>query len=292
MVQEVLGLYGHAIQAILFYGSCFRKGDDADGIVDMYLLVNGYRRTYRRSDYAFLNKLLPPNVFYLKVPYEGRMHHAKYAVFSFGDFQRGTSMRWFQSYLWGRLAQPVGLVYARNNQVKALVHNALARAVITFITRMLPVMPSQFTARDLWCTGLGRSYGAELRAERSNQLVDLFDAEPHYYEELTRTAMGVVPFSVRAIHNTHRAGYRTQIPALTRLSCRFAWTVRGVQGKVLSILRLFKGLFTFQGGLNYILWKIERHSGINVQLEPRLRRVPVVGVWVLFWRLYRRGAFR
>jgi predicted nucleotidyltransferase len=292
LAQDILERYGDAVQAILFYGSCFRKGDDAGGIVDLYVLVDNYRHAYRKCSHAFFNKLLPPNVFYLEVPYEARICRSKYAILSIKDFLRGTSMRWFHSYLWGRLAQPAGLVYARNDHIATQVNSALGRAVITLITRILPLMPSQFTSRQLWSKGLELSYAAELRAERRDKLVRLFDSDPDHYKELTRVAMDMVPFSIRPQNSTDRSCYMIKSPRLRRLTCRFAWNVRCVQGKGLSILRLFKGLLTFEGGLNYILWKIERHSGVTVKMDSRLRRVPLLGVGVLFWRLYRRGAFR
>jgi hypothetical protein len=58
------------------------------------------------------------------------------------------------------------------------------------------------------------------------------------------------------------------------------------------VLRLLKALFTFKGGIDYVLWKIERHSGVTIEVAPRLRRIPLIGIAVIFWRLYRRGAFR
>ena len=292
LTEEILARYGDAAQAILFYGSCFRRGDDSDGIVDLYLLVDNYRHAYRKRSYAFLNKLLPPNVFYLEIPYRGCVKRTKYAVFSCKDFQRGATMRWFDSYLWSRLAQPMGLVYARNNHVAEQVYATIAHALLTFITRVLPLMPPQFTSRELWCKGLTLSYAAELRAERRDKLIGLFDAAPHHYEELTHAAMGMVPYSVKAMSGTHASCYRASISTLTRISSWVMWTIRRLQGKVLSILRLLKGSYTFQGGLDYLLWKIERHSGVTVQIDRRLRHVPLVGVAVLFWRMYRRGAFR
>ncbi|UCG12684.1 MAG: hypothetical protein JSU72_19765, partial [Deltaproteobacteria bacterium] len=188
LTEEILARYSDAVQAILFYGSCFRKGDDTNGIVDLYVVVDNYRHAYRRCSYAFLNKVLPPNVFYLEVPHEGSVRRAKYSIFSSSDFQRGASKRWFQPYLWSRLAQPMGLVYARNNDSEEGVYNAMAHALLTFITRVLPAIPAHFTVRDLWCKGLALTYGTELRAEQGDKVVDLFDAAPHHYEVITRTA--------------------------------------------------------------------------------------------------------
>jgi hypothetical protein len=294
LAQELLARYGDAVRAILFYGSCFRNGCDDEGIVDLYLLVDEYRHAYSRPFHAFLNQLLPPNVFYHKILYKEDIIRAKYTVFSFKDFQQGTSKRWFHSYLWGRLAQPMGIVYAADTQDAERICAAMANSVITFISRVLPSMPSRFTCRELWCKGLELTYSTELRAERRNKLVALFDFAPQYYEQLTHIAMNMVPFSVveTSEKKALETAYMASIPARVRLANRVAWNIRRIQGKMLSFLRLVKGMFTFDAGLDYILWKIERHSGIMVQIDPRLRRIPVVGTGILFWRLYRRGAFR
>jgi hypothetical protein len=58
------------------------------------------------------------------------------------------------------------------------------------------------------------------------------------------------------------------------------------------MLRLLKGMLTFEGGVDYILWKIRRHSGVAVDAPPRLRRHPILAAGVLAWRIYRRGGFR
>jgi hypothetical protein len=86
--------------------------------------------------------------------------------------------------------------------------------------------------------------------------------------------------------------YQVHIPARVRNRNRLAWGLRNVQGKMLSILRLSKAFFTFEGALEYIQWKIERHSGVKVEWTPRLRKHPLLAVVVLAWRLYRRGGFR
>ena len=43
LIDEILVRHGEAARAILFYGSCLRSGDDLDGLVDLYLLVDNYR---------------------------------------------------------------------------------------------------------------------------------------------------------------------------------------------------------------------------------------------------------
>jgi predicted nucleotidyltransferase len=290
--DKLLANYGKAVEAILFYGSCLRTGDDRGGLVDLYVIVDRYRSAESKRFLAALNKLLPPNVFYLEVPFENRIVRAKYALLSLTDFKRGTSRRWFHSYIWGRFAQPVGLLYARNDRMIHQVHASLAQAVLTFITRVLPRVSSPFSAHDLWRKGLELSYRAELRAERPEKLVRLLEASPNYYEQITRSAMAAVSFEVDIKAGGESVWYTLELPQHVRIKSRLDWLVRRWQGKVLSVLRLLKGLLTFRGGIDYILWKIERHSGVKVEVPLRLKRYPLLATCVIFWKLYRQGAYR
>jgi hypothetical protein len=292
LCDDIRSRYGSAVQAVLFYGSCLRRNDETEGIVDLYVLVDSYRRAYPKGTLAAANTLLPPNVFYLERPWGEGLVRAKYAALSVPDFSRGTSGRWFHSYLWARFAQPVALVYARDAQIAEHVHQALGQAVVTFIRRVVPTLPQRFTAREVWQEGLASSYRAELRAERPDKVVHLFEAWQDYYEQVTCAAMPALPFPVEVIAETEPLLYSAAIPAPTRAVSRVAWAVRSLQGKVLSVLRLVKGLFTFQGGPDYVAWKIERHTGIKVELTARQRRYPLLVLWQVVWRLYRSGAFR
>ena len=276
----------------MFYGSCLRTGDDLDGLVDLYLLVDNYRAAYASRIQAFFNVLLPPNVYYLEREFEGQVVRTKYAVLSLADFQKGTSKRWFHSYLWGRFCQPTALLYARNDEVARLVQRGFARSVLTFMRRVLPRVNAHITARQMWHRGLELSYRAELRAERPEKRARLFDAAPDYYENVTRIAMNAVGFPAEIVNATDGISYRVRIPAWVRYLSRLTWGLRAMQGKLLSALRLLKAMATFEGGVDYILWKIERHSGVRVDIEPRLKRRPLLAIWVLTWRLYRRGGFR
>lgn len=292
LVETILARHGEAVQAIIFYGSCMRAGQEKEGIVDLYVLVDTYRSAYGNAGLALLNWLLPPNVFYMEVPDDGCAVRTKYAVLTLADFQRGTSTAWFHSYLWARFAQPVRLLYARSEQTAQQIHAALARAVVTFVGSILPQVSSRFSARELWCRGLFLSYRSELRAESQDQPVRLVDGDQSYYDMITQSAMAAVPFDVEVIHGSDPVSYRANISASRRFLNRLSWQARRVQGKCLSVLRLVKALFTFKGGLDYILWKIERHSGVGIPADSVLRRYPLIGVWVIFWRLYRRGGFR
>ena len=150
--EKLRARFGRHALAVLFYGSCRRANDDAGGIVDLYVLVDGYRAAHGNVLAALANRLLAPNVYYLETPFAGRVARAKYAVVSLDQFERGTT-HWFHPYLWGRFAQPCGLLFAVDEQVRERVVRALAGAVATFAARTLPGLPAQIRCRGAMDAG-------------------------------------------------------------------------------------------------------------------------------------------
>lgn len=277
--------HGDAVAAVLFYGSCLRLDSDEGKVVDLYVLVDGYRATYGTGLRALLNWILPPNVFYLETPFEDRVVRAKYAVVSLADFAAGAGGRWFHPYLWARFAQPCRLAVCRDDDTRRRVTAALAAAARKSVAEGLALVDGRFTAADLWVALFRQTYRTELRAEPPERAAEIHAAAaPHFARlaELVLPALGASPLAAEE-------GWRA--PARARGNGG-KWALRRVQGKLLSVARLVKAAFTFQDGAQYLLWKIERHSGVSITLTPWQRRHPVLASTALFWRLYRKGAFR
>jgi hypothetical protein len=183
-------------------------------------------------------------------------------------------------------------VYVRSPHVAEAVHAALGQAVLTFLGRVIPRLPSHFTVDELWLRGLALSYRTELRVERPEKMTALFQSAPDYYRRITDAALLALAHDVVVFDESGVHSYQARIKDSTRRRCRIAWAMRTLQGKIFTVLRLLKGAFTFTGGLDYILWKIERHTGVTVEVPSRLKRHPILAICVLSWRMYRKGAFR
>ncbi|MEX2491444.1 MAG: hypothetical protein WD425_06760 [Nitrospirales bacterium] len=284
--------YGQAVQGILLYGSCLRAGTDHNGLVDCYVIVDQYSTVYSSNWLALFNAWLPPNVFYGEVNVDGHTVRMKYAILSLGDFERSVTPKWFHSYFWGRFAQPTAVMACPSQAMKERIVSGLGRAVLTFLGNVVPQMPQQFAAKDVWSIGLALSYGAELRAESTGRIATLWESNHAYYEQAAHAAFSAHFPKVKIIQENDLTMYEIDYSKWERTKNRIGWLVRKVQGKVLSILRLTKAAFTFQGGADYLIWKIERHSGVKVELTPAQRRHPIWAGLTTFWRLYRKGAFR
>jgi hypothetical protein len=292
LVAAILRHHGSAAAAVLFYGSCLRLADPTaadDPVFDFYLLVDDYRQAYEGRLAALANAVLPPNVFYLETSWRGRTLRCKYAVLSLAQFRRTLSPRAFHSYFWARFAQPVRLVHVRDDGVRTLVIGGLIDAVVTLAARACGLLENRFTAADFWTRAFQATYAAELRAEGADRARLIYEADRARYDGLTALALRAAGVDVASAAD---GGLLIRAGAHSHRATRIAWWFRRLVGKLLSILRLTKGVFTFDGGVDYILWKIERHSGVKASATPWQRRHPLLAAPGLAWRLYRRGAFR
>jgi hypothetical protein len=272
LVEAARARFGDAIVAALFYGSCRQRGT-AEGVIDLHVLVDDLHAVLG-SRGAWWCRRLPPSVFYLETTagVAGATVRGKVAVLSLHQFHRGVSRSAFHSYFWGRYAQPLTMVGA--DDPEPLV-DALVEAVETLAWRAWPRLADPGDAEAYWTGALRLSYRAELRPEGRDRPAALVAAYPAYFRE-----------TGEAVLATH-AGRPGPTPR-----ARADWALRIAWGKWLSLLRLLKGLATFEGGLDYVAWKLERHTGHRVEIPAHVRRRPWLYVWPLVWRHWRERTFR
>ena len=280
--------FGASLAAVLLYGSCRRLQDVTDGVVDLYVIVDEYSGAYPGRWLRWLNGALPPNVFYLEVPAENTPFRVKYAVVSRADFERGNRTA-FHSYFWARFCQPVTLLLVRDGQTSHWLAGVLAQAVLRFLRETVPMMGAEpFTADLLWIRGFQLTYAAELRPEGSGRPQLLLQQDAAYY----RQAMTAAATVLVGMKTAQGDSYRVDDSAGAISACRRAWRRRRWLGSVLSLMRLAKATFTFSGGVDYAAWKVERHTGVHIEVTPQLRRFPLLFGWRVVWQLLRRGALR
>jgi hypothetical protein len=287
LCAQLRARFHDSVVAVLAYGSCLRSGDPGDGLLDLYLICDSYRRAHRHPLSRWANGLLPPNVYFAQGGDDNTVVRAKVALLSLADFRRGCSPQRFESYIWGRFAQPVALLHARDDGIREALAAALQQAQQTLLQRALPALPEGGNTASLWSDALALSYATELRTERGGRAGQLVNWRPDFYRRALSVALANGLQGLEVDADGH---YRREPGGESR--ARRAWQRRRVQGKCLSLLRLTKAFFTFDGGIDYLVWKLERHSGQSIEVPPRVRRLPLLFAWPFFWRLYRQGLFR
>lgn len=289
LAEAMRSRFGTSLDAILLYGSCLRSREIGDGIADFYVVVSSYHKAYPQNYLRLMNDWLPPNVFYLEVERDEKKFRAKYAVVSMGHFEEGMR-RWFHPYLWARFAQPSRLLHARDDAIRRRIHESLAHAVLKFLKSSLPVLGSSpVDTEAIWTNGLMQTYAAELRPERATRARQLVQLNLEDYALLTRNALPTLGKVLEALPG---GNYQPLADARERRRASLRWRLRRWQGKILTVLRLAKAAFTFNDSINYAAWKIERHTGVRVEVTPMLRRHPVLWGFKVSWKLLRRGVLR
>ncbi|MEQ1889236.1 MAG: hypothetical protein ABL951_08670 [Alphaproteobacteria bacterium] len=272
VVQAILAAHGDSVRAILFYGSC-RRSDQPDGVLDFYVLVDRYRSYHRSLFRALINRLLPPDVSFLRAGDPALPVTAKVSVISFDQFAGRMRPDAIDTTLWARFTQPSSLLYAAGDAARTQVIAALTQAIHTACNWAMHSTQTIPASRLFWTRLFTLTYGVELRVERANRPQLIYDNDAVYFD---------------GIFNALELDVPSRLPDKFRGN----WRMRQCAGKILSILRLCKGAFTFEGGVDYLLWKVERHSGVAVVLSPWQRRHPILSAPRLLYRLYRCGAIR
>jgi hypothetical protein len=278
--------FAGAARAVLLYGSCRRRAS-SEGLVDLLLVVSGYRRAHAGLVTAGLNALLPPNVYYLETATPTGTVRCKFAVVSEAAFAR-RCRGGLDAYFWARFSQPARLVWQADEAAAAHVAASRADAARRFAAEAAPLQSGPVTAQRFWSEALASSYRCELRPEPAAAARALVAADPGYWEALSALVLPELP----AVRLTAPDRYRVDPGPTQRRQAAFRWALRRCWGKTLNILRLFKAAGTFSNGIDYLLWKVERHSGVRVEATERMRRHPRLAAWGLAWKLWRKGAFR
>jgi hypothetical protein len=265
--------HGRGVCAVLFYGSCRRDGYRDGLLVDLYLIVDGYRAVHSHWLMRVLNRLVPPNVYYLETCLGDAKVRAKYALVDLGQLERLVSARTLNPYFWARFAQPTGLMWAREPAVAPRLAMVMVESILTTDDAVRPLAGVDPDALTLWTCAFAESYRTELRAEKPERAGQIVAGDPARYQKLT-AALGA------------------RRPAMSARRAARLWFWRRLQGKLLSLLRLAKASYTFAGGADYLAWKISRHAGAQVEFTPWQRRHPLLAAPLVFWRLTRRGIVR
>jgi hypothetical protein len=253
--------------AILAYGSCLRGIGTDESLIDFYVLLERDADVSANPVSRLGARLVPPNVYYTETVHDGRALRSKYAVMTLPLFARRMRPDTKNPYFWARFAQPAALVHASSDESRARVVAAVSQAVITMYRAALASAPQGIGAADIWRCGFEETYRTELRPESGGRAGELIAANAAFYE---------------------KAALLIGKPSVPPVS----WRLRRWQGKALSVARLVKAAFTFEGGASYAAWKIERHSGNKIELSPWQRRHPVLAGFMLLPRLLWRGAVK
>lgn len=257
--------------AVLFYGSNLRTGS-LDGVLDYYVLMPGEQV-----------ERIWPRVSYHEWETEGQTLRAKIATMSLKTFSRAAQGELRDTTIWARFVQPSALVWVRDDAVRQQVLDALCDAAKTAGRLAVALGPERGTADDYWRALFRATYKAEFRFEKPGREDSILAVNAEHFD-------GLLPLALEAqgIGFAREAGHLVpDIPEALRESILAWWKHRQRMGKPLNILRLLKASTTFEGASRYAAWKIERHTGIPIEITPWRERHPMLAAPGVLWHLWR-----
>lgn len=257
--------------AVLFYGSSLRTGS-LDGVLDFYVLLPGARE-----------RGLWPRVSYREWDHEGARLRAKIATMTLATFAAAAAGETLDTTIWARFVQPSALVWSQGAEAEANVLAALEAAAMTAARLAVAVGPARGHEDEYWRALFRATYRAELRVEPPGREEAIISANRAHFDGLLVSALAGagIPFAQDGATIEPRPE-----PADRAQTLRW-WRRRRRLGKPLNVVRLGRAAATFEGGMRYAAWKIERHTGIPVKVTPLRERFPLLAVPALVGHLWR-----
>jgi hypothetical protein len=237
---------------------------------------------------AALNRIMPPNIIYLRDP-SGLRAGAKCFVIDREDFAESLSPGARDHFCRGRLVQRVQIVYVRSSKDQDEIEEQLEVARRCAIEWVPIYLPPRFSVLEFCLRMLEVSYAKEIRPESRSRVLEVFEAQKSYFTLMygrifeEAVAAGVLRRIDGAYSLAERPGF----------SDRWSWRVFFAKSKIRATLRWFKYMLTFDDWLDYIVRKAERRTGVHLELTKSERRFPAILLWPkLFAVLGAMGARR
>ncbi|MXO86049.1 hypothetical protein GRI38_08415 [Altererythrobacter aurantiacus] len=257
--------------AVLFYGSNLRTGS-REGVLDFYVLLPGVQK-----------ERIWPRIGYREWTYEGEVLRAKIATMSLEKFAEAARGDTRDTTIWTRFVQPSALVWQASEDAADRTIAAIADAARTAATLAAALGPECGRAEDYWRALFRATYSAEFRVEKSGREESILAVNREHFD-------GLLPLAWEAAGIAWRDAGGLLCPHLQpeRRRERLRWWARRRRlGKPLNLLRLSKASTTFDGAADYAAWKIERHTGIALEVTPWRRKYPLLAAPQVLWTLWR-----
>ena len=289
VAQRLAQTAGGALDGLVFFGS--RRTGAARANVwsayDLFVIVERYRPFYEATRRAGLSgkgagllslasRWLPPTQYSIRV--EGLPVHVKAAVIRTDTFHRETSPRRRDHFCIGRLFQPSRILYAKDDVTRAALVDDLVSAHEATWQWSRPWLPPAFDADGYGRNALVVSMSWEVRPEPPGRAEALWEAQREEQRPVFEALLSELAARGEVIPAAGAEGLWSPtrpVPAgeTFRLKLYFRRSIAR------STTRWLKHIVSFEGWLDYILRKANRHGGEPVELSERERRWPLIYLW-------------
>ena len=255
---------------MLFYGSNLRTGS-LDGVLDFYVLLPGAP-----------DPGLWPRVSYREKAHAAAVLRAKIATMTLATFAEAARGDTLDTTIWARFVQPSALAWVSDEPARNMVIDALSAAARTAARLAVAVGPASGPEEAYWRALFRATYRAELRFEQPGREESILAANRAHFEGLLPLALVEAGFAFVQDHAT----LAPRLDSAARRQILGWWSKRRRLGKALNLARLARATTTFDGAARYAAWKIERHTGVPIELAPWQEQHPLLAAPGVAWRYW------
>jgi hypothetical protein len=279
--------FGPATHSIVHYGSHAQGSHPGPGSAhDFFIIVDEYAEAYRSlhvsahiqatpATATTLARVLPPNVLRVIAPLDRGPMQAKCAVLTERDLQRLCSPRAWDHFTQGRLFQQVQIAWTRDPESHDAVRTILIGARLNTWWWGRPYLPPTFRAEEYFQRLLETSFAAEIRPEGPDRVEQLVDAQRAVIVPAYEAVLEHIAATGKVVREGQ--GYRaaTEPTPTERLAIRAYFS----RSKARATARWSKHIALYDDWLGYIVEKIERRTGQEIELTEREKRWPLIFLW-------------
>jgi hypothetical protein len=304
LAEEFVAAGGGEVAAIILYGSqLHRSSPNAQSAWDLVVIVDAFppfHRALRASGHHtrspillnLMGAILPPYVTAF-APWGPGRPMAKCVILRRDQFRRAMGLGSRDHFLKGRLVQHVETVWAASPGIVEDIDRILARARRETLDWVGPFLDDQpFDSARYSQEMLRVSFAAELRPESSDRVREVWRSQadwmvPTFDHVLAEAAEDDVLSRTEPASEDSGGHFTLAHPpgAWARLRYRGYF----FRSKYRSVARWFKHIVTFNDWLTYIQNKVERRTGMTVELTAAERRWPLILLWPKVVRVLREG---
>ncbi|HSM60081.1 MAG TPA: hypothetical protein VK849_04760 [Longimicrobiales bacterium] len=282
-----------SLEAVILYGSRLHGArPDRYSALDLVVIVRDYATFYEHLRAAgelhhsprlmtALSRVLPPSVVAF-TPGDGEGPLAKCLVVDRRHLERGLGADPPDHFLMSRLVQRVEIVWARDADTRTWLERLLREARGNVLSWVAPWLDEPFDAEALGRRMLEVCYRAELRPEAGNRAEVIFELQR---EHLGRgLAPGLAEAERAGRVRATGDGYRLVEPPTAADRRRLRRYFQRSKARVTA--RWMKHVVTFANWLPYVTRKVERRTGMKVELTRLEKRWPLIFLWPRVVRVF------
>ena len=296
-VDALVEVGGTSVAAILLYGSRVQNSSpDRWSAYDFLLITDSYSRFFKslgpkahrqRPPWLLtaVSHILPPNVISFGMGSNG-LPVAKCAVVTPRHFREALGPRSRDHFLKGRVVQKLALLWSRSPAEEERVISALREAREGIVRWVRPFLAGDFSLELFSETMLRVSYRGETRPESSDRVRQVVLAQKDTLMGIAGEALAAAVERGEVVCDS--GSYRWRRPPGKAI--RAVYDLYFAVSKARATARWLKYMITFDGWMDYIIKKIQRRAGFEVEVVERERRWPVLFLWPKLFRVL--GALR